>query len=115
MAVQMVHAKHDTVTMTKPFDPTSPVLFKAACDGKTLQKMTLKWYRINENGKEEEYFTHTLEDVKVVSYRQQLLHTKNELNNAHVHEDVIDMRFGKITVKHHDGNIEHADTWLQRS
>lgn len=107
--------QHDTVNMTKPYDPTSPILFKAACDGKTLKQVIVKWYRINENGKEEEYFTHSLEDVKVVSYQQQLLHTKDEMNNDHVHEDVIQLRFAKITIKHHDGNIEHSDTWLKRS
>lgn len=107
--------QHDTVKIIKPFDATSPVLFKAACDGKTLKKVTVKWYVINENGLEKEYFTHELDDVKVVSYRQQLLHTKDEANNKHVHEDVIELRFGKITLKHHDGNIEHADTWLIRS
>lgn len=107
--------QHDTVTLTKPYDPTSPVLFKAACDGKTLKQVVVKWYRINENGKEDEYFSHVLDDVKVVSYRQQLLHTKDENNNAHVHEDVVSLRFGKLVMKHHDGNIEHSDTWLERS
>lgn len=107
--------QHDTVILTKPYDPTSPILFKAACDGKTLKEVCIKWYRINENGKEEEYFSHQLEQVKVVAYRQQLLHTKSEDNNAHVHEDVVELRFGKITLKHYDGNIEHTDTWLERS
>jgi type VI secretion system secreted protein Hcp len=107
--------QHDTVSITKPYDPTSPVLFKAACDGKTLKSIKLVWYKINENGKEEEYFTHTLDEVKVVSYKQKLRHTKDEINNNHVHEDVIEMRFSKITMKHHNGNIQHSDTWLQRS
>lgn len=107
--------QHDTVTITKPYDPTSPVLFKAACDGKTLKQVAVKWYRINENGREEEYFTHELDDVKVVSYRQQLRHTKDANYDNHVHEDVVKLRFGKITIKHHDGNIEHSDTWLERS
>lgn len=106
--------QHGSVKMTKPYDPTSPVLFKAACDGKTLKKVTVKWFRINENGREEEYFTHTLDDVKVVAYSQQLHHTKKEQNNNHLHEDVVEFRFAKINIKHHDGNIEHTDTWLQR-
>ena len=107
--------QHDTVVITKPFDQVSPVLFKAACDGKTLKEITVKWYRINENGREEEYFSHHLEDVKVVSFEQRLLHTKDEETANHVHEDVIKLRFAKITLKHHDGNIEHSDTWLKRS
>jgi type VI secretion system secreted protein Hcp len=107
--------QHDTAMLTKGFDPTSPVLFQAACDGRTLKQVTIKWFRINESGKEEEYFTHLLDDVKVVSYRQRLAHTKDTENNNRVHEDITQFRFGKITIKHHDGNIEGTDTWLKRS
>lgn len=107
--------QHDTASLIKPFDTTSPVLFQAACNGKTLKQITIKWYRINEHGKEEEYFTHTLENVKVVSYYQKLSHTKDEHNHNKLHEDIVKFRFGKITMKHHDGNIEASDTWLKRA
>lgn len=107
--------QHDTATLVKSFDTTSPVLFQAACNGTTLKSITIKWYRINPHGSEEEYFTHTLEDVKVVSYQQELSHTKDEANNNRYHEDKIKFRFGKITMKHHNGNIEASDTWLKRA
>ncbi len=107
--------QHLMATIRKSFDPTSPMLFQAACDGRTLKDATLRWYRINEDGKEEEYFTHHLEDVKVVSYRQQLHHVKEESHSIKTHEDVVSLRFAKITLKHHDGNIEASDTWLSRS
>lgn len=107
--------QHDTVMITKSFDSTSPLLFQAACDGRTLKHLTTRWYRINENGKEEEYFFHQLDDVKVVSYHQQLAHTKEDDHNNRVHEDIVQFRFGRITMKFVDGNIEASDSWLKRS
>ena len=107
--------QHKTARLTKAFCPVSPTLFKAACDGSTLKRVTIRWYAIDHNGKEQEYFTHTLEDVKVVSYQQQLKHIKDIRNDLHVHEDEVAFRFAKITMKHHDGNIEASDEWTQRS
>lgn len=107
--------QHDTVMITKAFDSSSPLLFQAACDGRTLKHFIAKWYRINESGKEEEYFSHQLNDVKVVSYYQSLAHTKESIHNHRVHEDIIQFRFSHITMKYLDGNIEASDTWLKRS
>jgi len=106
---------HDTATLTKAFDASSPILFQAACDGRTLKQALIRWYRINEEGKEEPYFSHALDDVKVVSYQQCLSHVKETANSIRSHEDIIALRFGKITMKHLDGNIEASDTWIKRS
>ncbi len=106
--------QHDTVTFVKAIDPTSPILFKAACDGRTLNRVEIKWYKINENGKEDAYFSHVLEGVKVVSFKQRLPHTKEDMNLQRVHEDRVELRFSKLSVKHFEGNIEHSDTWLER-
>ncbi len=107
--------QHESARMIKSFDKVSPLLFQAACDGKTFKTLTIKWYRINEQGKEEEYFSHLLEGVKVVSYEQRLFHTKEEAYHLRTHEDVTAFRFKKITIKSHDGNIAGIDSWLERS
>ncbi len=107
--------QHETVRMTKAFCPASPALFEAACRGKTMQRVEVKWYHIDANGREQEYFTHILEDVKVVSYHQVLRHVKDSQHDRHDHEDEVEFRFGKIAIKHHDGNIEASDTWTERT
>jgi len=38
--------QHQVATITKAFCPASPVLFNAACHGKTLKKVTIEWYRL---------------------------------------------------------------------
>lgn len=107
--------QHETAAFTKAFCPASPVLFDAACKGKNLRQVVVKWYQIDANGIEQNYFTHQLDDVKVVSFRQQLLHTKNQANDLHVHEDQIELRFSRITLKHNQGNFQASDSWNERS
>jgi len=88
--------KHDALTITKSFGPLSPELYKACCDGKTLQKLIIDWYQIDSNGKEQKYFSHTLENVKVVSVKPQMLHIKDLNNDHHVHEEEIAFRYETI-------------------
>lgn len=107
--------QHETATLIKAFCPVSPILFDAAAHGKTLKQVIIRWYQLDEHGREQAYFSHQLDQVKVVSFRQQLRHTKDERNNFFVHEDEIAFRFAKISLKHHDGNIEASDTWKERS
>ena len=43
---------HTPVKIQKEFDRTTPLLFRALCEGRTLKSATLKMYRINEAGLE---------------------------------------------------------------
>lgn len=43
-------------TVVKECDQTTPVLYHAVCEGRTLKKTTIKMYRILESGIESEYF-----------------------------------------------------------
>jgi type VI secretion system secreted protein Hcp len=46
----------------KAFDAASPYLYKAVATGQTLKSAELRWYRINDAGCEEAYFTMLLEE-----------------------------------------------------
>ena len=107
--------KHDAVVINKAFGPESPVLYKACCDGNTLKQVVIKWYQVDDNGKEQEYFTHTLDNVKVVEVSPQLHHVKDKENDSRVHEEFVAMRYEKIEWKYHDGNIQAQDVWTERS
>ena len=105
--------QHHNVVLTKTFDSASPVLFDACCRGKTLQCVKLDWYRINDKGEEDLYFTHTLSDVKVVAVRQVMLHVKDPHNDAFNHQEEVSLRFKKIELNYPDGNIKAADDWTE--
>lgn len=106
--------KHDPFIITKSFGPLSPDLYKACCDGKTLQRITLDWYKVDNNGKERKYFSHRLDNVKVVSVRPVMRHIKDRKNDHHVHEEQVALRYERITWLYHDGNKQADDSWDAR-
>ena len=103
--------KHNDAVITKTYDSASPVLFDACCRGKTLKSMKIDWYRINDKGDEEIYFTHTLTDVKVVKVRQHMLNVKKAENDRLGHLEDVFVRFAQIKLNHPDGNIQASDSW----
>lgn len=103
--------KHDSVALIKAIDSASPVLFDACCRGKTLQEVELQWFRINDRGEEEKYFVHTLTKVKVVKFRQYILHVKDAQNDGYGHQEEVALRFKKIELAYPDGNIKAVDDW----
>ena len=107
--------KHDAFKITKSFDPISPDLYKACCDGKTLKKITLDWYQVDQNGKEFKYFSHILENVKVTTVKPLLRHVKEKSNEQHIHEEEIYFRYEKITWLYHEGNRLAQDSWTERT
>lgn len=59
--------QHSPFQFTKELDSASPYLFKAAATGQTLNSAAFRFYHINDAGQEVEYYSITLEKVKVVS------------------------------------------------
>jgi type VI secretion system secreted protein Hcp len=106
--------KHAALEVTKAFGPLSPELYKACCDGKTLQRVRIDWYQIDNDGKERQYFSHDLHQVKVVSVQPQMRHIKDKQNDHHIHEERIAFRYEKICWIFHEGNRQASDTWNER-
>ena len=61
--------KHEPVVVLKQFCPATPIFNKACASGKTLKKVTIDWYHIDKQGREKNYYTQILSDVKVVSVK----------------------------------------------
>jgi type VI secretion system secreted protein Hcp len=64
------------MSIEKEFDAASPYLYKAVANGQTLQSAELRWYRINDAGQEEEYFSMLLEGVKVTGVNPGMPNTR---------------------------------------
>lgn len=105
--------KHDAAVITKTLDAASPILFDACCRGKTFQSMRLDWYKINDKGAEELYFSHTLSKVKVVGVKQYMMHVKDPAYEMQDHQEEVQVRFQKIEVNHPAGNIKATDDWTE--
>ncbi|WP_374625984.1 type VI secretion system tube protein TssD [Pandoraea sp.] len=105
---------HKPYLLTKAKDRSSPELYKALTSGKTLQTVTIREYEIDGAGKEEEYFTTVMENVKVVSINAKMLDIKVPDYEKHNHLEEVELRYETIQWKYADGNIQHKDSWNER-
>jgi type VI secretion system secreted protein Hcp len=105
---------HKAITLTKEVDASTPYLYKAVTSGQTLKSVEIKWYTIDDAGKEKEYFNTKLDNVKVVAVRPKMLDIKNPAYEKHNHLEDVELRYETITWTYKDGNIIHQDTWNER-
>lgn len=106
---------HRPITFCKETDASTPYLYKAVASGQTLKSVEIKWYRIDDSGKEKEYFNTKLDNVKVVAVKAKMLDIKNPSYERHNHLEDVELRYETITWSYKDGNIIHKDTWNERS
>ena len=98
---------HSPITIVKEFDQTTPVLYRAICEGRILKNGTTKMYRIVESGSEVEYFNIMLEGIKLTTVSPYL--APNGLSSTHL--ETLELRYQAITWKYTDGNIIYGDEW----
>jgi len=91
---------HAPISVQKEFDRTTPLLFRALCQARTLKSATIKMYRINIQ----------LDNVKISSISPALL--PNGQTSTHLEN--IELRYETITWKYVDGNIVFKDGWNER-
>lgn len=102
---------HQPVTIVKEFDQTTPLLYRAVCEGRIMKKAIIRMYRINDAGIETEYFNIILENVKVTTVSPYL--APNGMSSAHL--ETLELRYEAITWKYTEGNIIYRDTWNDRA
>ncbi|PLR45211.1 Hcp family type VI secretion system effector [Chimaeribacter arupi] len=98
---------HTPVVFQKEADQTTPILFRALCEGRKLKSSTIKMYRILDAGIEMEYLNIFLENV-IITSMSPLLYPNSM---AETHLENIELRYEKITLKYTEGNIMYTDSW----
>ncbi|UUR72160.1 Hcp family type VI secretion system effector [Enterobacter asburiae] len=98
---------HRPITIIKEFDQTTPLLYRAVCEGRTMKKATIKMYRILEAGIEAEYFNIILENVKFTTVAPYL----SPVGMSSTHLETLELRYEAITWKYTEGNIVYRDSW----
>lgn len=105
---------HSPTLVEKDFDSASPYLYKALSKGQTLKSAELRFYRIDDSGRERVYFTMYLEDVKVTGINPNMPNIKAggmaEIN----HSESVSLMYERITWHYVDGNIKFTDAWNER-
>lgn len=100
---------HRSITIVKEFDQTTPLLYRAVCEGRTMRQGTIRMYRTLESGIETEYFNIILENVKITTVAPYL--SPNGMSSTHL--ETLELRYEAITWKYTDGNVIYRDTWNQ--
>lgn len=111
----MAKRLHSSYAFMKSVDSSSSYLYKALASGQTLKKAIFRFYRINYNGVEEEYFRTTLENVKIIEVEPFMMDIKNPQWERNDHLEYVDLAYEKITWHYLDGNIIYSDSWRERA
>lgn len=106
---------HEPISFDKEIDSSSTYLYKALTTGKNLKLAEFKYYRINNSGQEEHYFSIILEKVKVESITSLMYDIKDNYGENKNHLECVDLGYEKITWNYTDGNIIHSDSWKERA
>lgn len=101
---------HRPIVIVKEFDQTTPILYRAVCQGRPFKKATIRMYRILESGIEAEYFSIELENVKLTTVSPLL--TPGGQSSTHL--ETLELRYEAITWKYTEGNILYRDSWNDR-
>ncbi|OQD51069.1 Hcp1 family type VI secretion system effector [Enterobacter cancerogenus] len=97
---------HRPITIVKEFDQTTPLLYRAVCEGRVMKKGIIKMYRILESGIDAEYFNILMENVKFTTVAPFL--TPNGISSTHL--ETLELRYEAISWKYMEGNIIYRDT-----
>ncbi|OQY28079.1 MAG: hypothetical protein B6244_08210 [Candidatus Cloacimonetes bacterium 4572_55] len=102
---------HDPVVLITPYSKSTPILFKCMCNGETLSEVIVKWYQIDPEGNEIEYFRTTLKKVKITDMQFELPNIQDPKFDNWNHYVKLSFRFEDITYTWIDGNIEYTDSF----
>lgn len=106
---------HSSYSFEKEVDSSSPYLYQSLTNGRKIRRAEFKFYKINNTGLEEHYFTTSLEGVIVSGITPLMMDIKDTSWEKHNHHEYIDLRYNKITWGFIKGNIIHSDSWLERT
>lgn len=102
---------HNAFTVVKVFDKASPLLYAALCTGEHMTTVSLKWYRIDDAGREEHYFTHELENAIIVSMRPYMPNCLDPATEAYTHMEEVSFTYERIRWRHEVDGVETEDSW----
>jgi type VI secretion system secreted protein Hcp len=102
---------HHAFVITKRLDQASPPLWKMCATGERIPIWQLDYYRINEMGMEENYFTIKLDDSIVVNMRQYKPLSFVESSKPFHDMEEVSFAYRRITWEHMDPNKIETDDW----
>jgi type VI secretion system secreted protein Hcp len=106
--------RHKAMNITKRIDKSSSELFRSVTDGRTLSEVILNFYEINDEGREVNYYTIQLDNVKICKFETLVPNVKMSESDRLPHLEKFALRYEKMTVTYTEGNRTASDSWKER-
>jgi len=104
---------HHAFIITKRLDQASPLLWQMCATGEKFSSWQLDYYRINEKGMEENYFTIKLEEAIVVNMKHYKPLSFIENNKPYHDMEEVSFTYSAITWEHKQPNKMASDSWKE--
>ena len=103
--------QHKPITIVKPIDKASPQLMSMFVGNENITDWSLRLYRPNATGAQEQFYTLQLQNASVAAIRIEQLNNKYPENVAHEVREHVTFTYGRITWTYTDGGITAEDNW----
>jgi type VI secretion system secreted protein Hcp len=105
---------HNPMIVTKYFDKSSPKLYQALTSGERMTDVTLKWFRIDNTGVEEHFFTIKLEEAIIVSMKPYVPNCLDPDFESFGNMEEVECTYRKIIWTWEPDGVESEDDWRVR-
>ena len=102
---------HKPLKLTVALNKAVPMLYNALASGEMLPKIELKWYRTSVEGKQEHFFTTSLEDATIVSIDLKMPHAQDPTQREFTQLLELSLAYRKINWEHTSAGTAGADDW----
>ncbi|BDM22954.1 Hcp family type VI secretion system effector [Pseudomonas sp. LRP2-20] len=102
---------HKPFIFTSALNKATPLMYQALTSGEMLPTVEVRWYRTSVEGKQEHFFTTTLEDATIVNINTTLPHAQNKENADFTQLVEVSMSYRKVTWSHVAAGTEGSDDW----
>ncbi len=104
--------QHSPIVIVKEIDKSTPLIYQALVTNENLPTVEFKFWKLDDTGKETQYFTIKLTNANIASVEQlnQNSDTRPDLNNFAEYEQVA-FTYQKIEWTWVDGGITAMDDW----
>ncbi len=99
--------QHKPLTITKPVDKSTPLIFKAIANNEPVTRAEFRFFRGVPGGGEEHYYTILLESA-AVSAASGVGGKGDDLPT-----EMVSFTYERITWTYEDGGVTHTDDWNQ--
>jgi len=104
--------QHGIMAVRAALDAATPNMYKAVTEGSQFPEVTINFYRIDDLGVEENYYTMILSRVRVTSIEIVVPNVK-DISNEHLpHMVVYGLVYGALEETFVPTKIMHKDDWL---